>query len=914
MSESIIVKLADGSTVGLASFVDATNTALTTHVETMSGLASSIAAIQATLTADQASDVAALAGLQKAVQAWAAQKAAGGTTTTSSTTTSSGGSTTTTPTTTTSTGDTEGLSLSIPAGTFTFSNIPVGNNTICIVSATNSKMQYPAWSIVRSNVKLAIDYAGYVHCMAAPGAGPITFTVQCVDSVGKATATASFSIPVVQVGTQTATRAPGAYVGMPTTGLVQNNKFLTGSTGVVGFNIANNTAGALPQGYVRFVQAFTPGAVPKGSTVDLVSPGATGSMQADPINTYSDGSIKTALITVSQAAIASGAAVQYLLGAVTAATTTPVDLASALTAAKYSLAFDIQMLANDGTASGSPVSIDLVAAMQAALAGKTASTLQSGPLVTQQRVVVPISGSLYLNADFSAFSDGQIRCDIAVRNDIAMSASGGPIYTTGFITQNGTQVYSWTQLYQTQYQAWFFECGTDARYAASVQLDPAYLIKAAVIQPYNLTNGVDATTIIGYEGSTTSAGWLQPLNPNSVDTGMPGTGGRPDIGYETQSATVALITQDPRAIDYCCAQADASGSAPWNYYDMANGCFISTVNYPDIWVDQAGRGGVGKPGDATSGGPTQPVTANPQNWQLDQAHQPDLSFVPWLYTGRWHYLDQVMMQGAWSVACQYSRAMTIPGTTTVIKQSLWGSQVRGIAWMLRQVSNAGLFAPDGTSYATYFAEILAQNATYGTEMQAYLQAQQGACYGYLAQDHGINDFAPWEQNYLQPICALAGARGYPNWTPISDWFARFTVESFLPQSDGPYKGANWVPRDGASYTLFNGPADNTAGPGFVSTGKPSAQTWAELEYWTVRGGQSNSGSTYDATTDTIVAGTPNWSHSAGDYGQLCEAVLGWAQINGVPNAAAAIAAFLADAPPYTDTAAYQVDPTFSLVG
>jgi hypothetical protein len=444
-----------------------------------------------------------------------------------------------------------------------------------------------------------------------------------------------------------------------------------------------------------------------------------------------------------------------------------------------------------------------------------------------------------------------------------------------------------------------------------VQIDPAYLVKAAVIQPYGLTIGEDAATIAGYEAATTTTGWLWPLATNGVDTGMPGTGGRPDIGLETQSATSALITQDPRAIDYCCAQADASGSAPWNYYDMANGCFISTANYPDIWADQGGRGGIGKPGDATSGGPTQAPTTNPQSWSLDQAHQPDLSFVPWLYTGRRHYLDQVMSQGAWSVACQYSRAMTIPGTTTVIAQSLWGSQVRGIAWMLRQVSNAGLFAPDGTSYATYFTEIMAQNATFGIGLQANLQPQQGACWGYLAQAHGVNNLAPWEQNYLMPICALAGARGYAGWTEISNWFGRFTVQSFLPQTDGPYKGMDWCQRDGASYELFTGAAaGNPSGASVVFT----AQTWAEMGYWTVLGGQSNSGATYDAATDTIIPGTPNWAHSAGDYGQLCSAALAWCLINGVEGTSEAIA-FIASADvPAVDLTAFQADPTFDLVG
>lgn len=819
---------------------------------------------------------------------------------------SGGGGTESTPT-----ANSENLTLSIQSGVFTFSNITPNNNTICIVSATNSKMQYPAWSIVQSNIKLAIDYAGYVHAMVEPGVGPITFTVQCVDSVGGSTAIQSFSVPVVQIGLQTPTRAVGAYVGLPTTGLVQNNTFL--NSGVVGFNIANNTAFDLAAGYVRFVQPFAQGAVPSGSTLNLLEPATSTPIQTDVVNTYSDGSVKTAILTINQPAIASGTATQYLLGAVASGTATSIDLVTALNTAQYALEFNIQMLDLTGANVGSLLSFDLVAAMQHALASGTATYFQQGPLVTQARAVVLVAASLYLNVDISAFAGGSIRADIAVRNDIAMSAEGGPIYTTGTIVQNGATVYSWDQLYQTQYQAWFFECGTAPRYMASVQLDPAYLIKCAVIQPYNLTNGVNASTITGYESNTSSPNWLAPLNPNYVDVGMPGTGGRPDIGYETQSATVALITQDPRAIDYCCTQADASGSAPWNYYDMANKCWVNILNYPDIWLDQSNRGGVGVPGNAASTGPTQPVTTNPQGWALDPAHQPDLAFIPWIYTARRHYLDQVLAQGCWAVTGAYNRQQNIPNTSTLIPQCLWGGQVRNIAWNLRQVSNGLLCAPQNSTESQSFETVLEQNATYGAGLQTYLQSIQGSPYGYLAQSHGQNNFAPWEQNYLMPICALAGARGYTGWTPIANWFARFTVESFMPQNDGPYQGANWNQRNGSSYELFFGQPSTNGQSGIGIVGTP-AQTWAALEYWTVVGGQSNGGETYDSTTNTVISGTPNWNYSNGDYGQLCLAVLNWAVLNNVPNATTALAWLESAGAPYTDQAVFQADPTFSLTG
>ena len=915
MADSIV--LSSGKTLDTElTDINAAISALQTTVnDNFTSVQSSIAAVNKALAADQATDQSsidalqtALTSVQSTLAAWMASKGSTASGSTASGSTASGS------TASGSTTNTENLSLVLSSAypaDYAFSNLPPNNSTIAIINAVNSKQQYPSWSILRSNTPLSIDYAGYVHPTAPIAANPITFQVQCTDTVGNSTTTGTFSIPVVQYGVQSPTRVDPTYSGLPTSGIINTPTFLTPSSGsadVVGFNIINATASPLPAGFTRFVQAFVKGDVPSGYTLSLSS--GRGSIQVDPVNTHSDGSLKTAVITVNYSTLSAGATESYMLAksAIPATKPTSVNLSTALTS--YTLSLSYQLLNTDGSNQGSLNTTDIVVAVKSAISANTISYFREGPLVTEGRVVIPLRGSLYLNVDMSAYSDGSILTDISFRNDIVMGATGGPIYTSGYITENGTKVYSWNQLFQTQYQAWFYTCGTLS--SARTQIDPSYLIKAAAIQPYNLTLGVDASTITGYETAISSfPTWLEPLATNIVDTGMPGTGGRPDIGYLTQSATVAFITGDPRVIDYCCAQADASGSAPWNYYDMANGHWISTADYPIIWLDQANRGGNGSPGNKASTGPTQPTTPSPQSWALDQAHQPDLAFGPWFFTGKRIYLDQVLAQGAWSVAGAYARNMTIPGTTTVIAQSLWNGQVRGIAWNIRQVSDAAYCAPDNTSYATYFPSILNDNSQFGTGLQTYLQANQGACYGYLAQGHGQNNFAPWEQNYLQPICAITGARGYTSWSTIAAWFARFTVESFIPQTDGPYKGANWCQNNGASYELFCGATSSTAGNSAGVTSF-SAQDWAQLEYWTVVGGQSNGGETYDATTDTVSSGTPNWSHSAGDYGQLCLAALNWAVKLSVPNASTALQWFSNAGAPYTDTASLQSDPTFSL--
>jgi hypothetical protein len=64
---------------------------------------------------------------------------------------------------------------------------------------------------------------------------------------------------------------------------------------------------------------------------------------------------------------------------------------------------------------------------------------------------------------------------------------------------------------------------------------------------------------------------------------------------------------------------------PWNYYDAAHDTWLNTANYPRLWMDA--RGGVGRPGDPSSGGPTQ-IADRDTGWGIDHAHQPELSFVP----------------------------------------------------------------------------------------------------------------------------------------------------------------------------------------------------------------------------------------------------------------------------------------------
>ena len=81
--------------------------------------------------------------------------------------------------------------------------------------------------------------------------------------------------------------------------------------------------------------------------------------------------------------------------------------------------------------------------------------------------------------------------------------------------------------------------------------------------------------------------------------------------------------QDMRAAQYALGQAEGANAVPMHFWDAANGVWLNTDHYPNLWLD--GRGGTGRPGDATSGTLTQGVDGS-SSWAYETAHQPDLSY------------------------------------------------------------------------------------------------------------------------------------------------------------------------------------------------------------------------------------------------------------------------------------------------
>lgn len=649
---------------------------------------------------------------------------------------------------------------------------------------------------------------------------------------------------------------------------------------VVGLTLQNAGAGSLQAGVTTLGQVFQAGDVPAGQGLVARIGGSTVPVQLDVKTTHPDGSAKMAVLSFERPALSSGASVDVTLEKAAAApAAAPVDLAAV--SAKHSLLVELT------PAGQGKITIDVMDALRDALADGSASLWQKGALATQGRVEIDLPGSLRLKFDVTAFKDGQISVDAVFANDEAMQPVGGRVSYDVVARLNGREVVR-ESVNHGQYQSWMREfesseanggqgLGAASRGWLNIKHDVAYLQDTGAVAAYDLSLPVSASTLAFYGQAIAAPGFGAPLAANGVTTEMGMPGGRPDLGYTTQHNVVWLLTGDAQVAAFSLGQAEAGGSAPWNFWDSANGTWLNTDNYPFLWTD--GRGGTGRPGDPNSSGLTQQVDGD-TGWALTRSHQPDLSFVPYILTGERWVLDNLNAQASWSVmdTWPYVRGN---GDANVINEF----QVRTAAWSMRQIENAGWINPDGSIEKKYFQDTSLKNWTWLLSQTQDWTEKQGDVYGYIPIQIGeFGEMAPWQQDYFAGVAILGAKRGNPLASEALEWMSNFLVGRFTAGDEG------FSIRDGVAFIIAI--ADPVT--------RQFYKTWEEVGAATIANGWSN-------TTGN------GWGNAEGEYGRLGLATLaGLYDLTGDPAIAAVYRALLAERPLFTDEASYSADPAYGV--
>jgi Ca2+-binding RTX toxin-like protein len=646
---------------------------------------------------------------------------------------------------------------------------------------------------------------------------------------------------------------------------------------IVGVTFQNAGAGTLAAGIATFGQAFVAGDLPAGSTL-MARIGATlVPVQVDAKTFHPDGSVSFAVLSLARPALAAGESLQVLLRPAEATAAPAINLDTALAGRSFVVEITPQ--------GGATQSIDVLAVLRDAVAKGTASYWQQGPFATEARVSVDLPGSQRLVFDVTAYAGGGYSVQAQFNNDEAMGPTGGTVTYTAVVRMDGREVdrqsvtqaqyQNWRELYASNETDGGQGIGAPTRGWLNIQHDIPYLQETGAIARYDLDFGIAETKLAGWATQMQSASWGQPLSANGVTQYMPMTGGRDDLGITTAANTAWLISQDARVAAFALGQAEAATAVPWNFWDAANGTWLNTDNYPRLWTD--GRGGTGTPGNPNSGGLTQQIS-NSTGWSPDNAHQPDLSFVPYLLTGDRAILDTVYAQASFSIMGLWPH-IRLQGEGIVVN----GDQVRSSAWALRQVQNAAWAAPEGSAEQAYFQEIADRNWAWLVEQIPSWTAMQGEAHGWLPGVYGTpGALAPWQQDYFASTAIAAASRGNTDAMTFLQWQTNFLVGRFMQGQNG------FAPHDGAAYNIAISPTNSN---------QPYT-SWAEIGAATVARGMSN--------------GT-GWSQSVGEYARLAGSTLaGIYLLTGNEDALKAFRMLVNDGAPEMSARWYEIAPQYAL--
>jgi Ca2+-binding RTX toxin-like protein len=609
---------------------------------------------------------------------------------------------------------------------------------------------------------------------------------------------------------------------------------------------------------------------------------------------WEDGSVKFAVVSAERPALAAGQEVELALSRGTPVSAPAVNLATV----SQGHSFVVELTPSGASSLGAQkITVDVLSALRDALASGKASYWQQGPLASQARVEVDVPGSMRLKFDVTAFRDGQISVDAVFANDEAMEATGGRVAYDVLARLDGAEVIR-ESLDQGQYQTWHREFASggahgttglgDAQHGwLNIKPDVAYLQASGAVAAYDLNMPIGQGLLQGYGTAVAAASWDDPLlgtqgpaswaTSNGILMAMGSAGGRPDIGFTTLANTAWLISQDVRAAEYALGQAEVGGWIPWHFWDDAHDTWLSTQYYPKLWIDNDNRGGMGRPGDPTSGGLTQSLLRD-SGWKLADTHQPDLSYVPYLLTGERWILDNLQAQSSWTLMQRWPTERQ-NGDGLVVKNS----EVRGSAWSLRQLENAAWASPDGSVEQVYFRQMADNNWKWIVSQIPTWTAAQGEAHGYLPGYYTVGVMAPWQQDFFASTAIAAAKRGNADALTYVEWASNFLVGRFLNEAKG------FLMHDGIAYNLAIG--DPVSGVYY--------KTWAQIGAETAARGMSN--------------GADGWVTSGGYYGQLGLATLaGIYDLTGDPQAAVAYKALLAARPPGVDPADYALSATFAV--
>jgi hypothetical protein len=546
---------------------------------------------------------------------------------------------------------------------------------------------------------------------------------------------------------------------------------------------------------VTFGQVFK-----KGDVKQWVIAGAGGApVQVDVKRKYDDGSVRLAVISLAmpepagetQVALADGTVAQD-------GKPRPVQAADLL-----GTDFDVTVLLRfpDGTERSASARCLLEAA------GPAPRTWLAGPVVTEWLLDGTLDGKdgksdpdLHVQFHVRAYSGCKaVRTSVVVENcldtwagnigyDVSITSGKGPAVAYRKKEVNHRRLSRWRK------DVWW----PAAAPQVEVVHDLAYLSASGALPNYDRSITVSEKALAGL-----AARWAKSPETDICGSGlltkyMPTTGGREEIGPYPNWTVEYLLSMDPRAKTVVLGNGDLAGSWPIHVRSSKTGRILTLDERPKFWLGGYLEGDKERPlwqPDRKAPPPRKTPDGKEDSYYLspDVAHMGSFAYVPYLVTGDYYYLEEAYFWGNYALLAQWP-ALRQDG------KGIMSDQIRGNAWGLRNIADAGFIASDGDPEARYFEERVRNNLA---EMTAKMYGppeynKMGFWGARTVEDARIGSpanlrwmiTAPWEHDFLIWSLHHLTELGYADAAKPRDFELRWRVGVFThPGEYDPMLGA-----------------------------------------------------------------------------------------------------------------------------
>lgn len=576
---------------------------------------------------------------------------------------------------------------------------------------------------------------------------------------------------------------------------------------------------SLPARTVSFGQIFLPGTVRSGDLLQVMLDGHAAPTQLDAKAFNADGSVRHAVLTVELPKLRSGqtlsATVVKQAGAPAVAPTGDIAVPP----------LDVVVGLKDAKGAVQKIDINLQAVAQNPKNAASGFWL-NGPLAQERRYMADVNDHLQILFDVFVPRTGPARIDVIFHNDWTGIHRNDNVDYDVDMSLAGASVYQARAVHQYTFSTWHHLLWADGKSSVRVVPDLATLEAAGAVPRYdaNFTIGGDLAGDISHAASRLDD---KPMSAGSVDRHMPDTGGRWDIGPMPTWDVVDLLDASEDARKLVMANGDAAGSVPWHLRDRKTGLPLTIDAHPKTWLDQRGDGTV------QEGVLPEAFQEEDHGWTIDDAHEPALSYFPYLLTGSQYYRDELATQAA-LVLMSYDPGYRGGSHGYIIGEDgqSW-EQVRGMAWSLRTIANAAYVLPASYPLRGYFDAKLKGNLAKLVQLFVTERRQKGAgpMEGWVTGDtRPEGSTAPWTQGYLAVVLTWVNDMGYPDAGRMVSWMSNFLAGLFTSGDQG------FDPMEGAAYNLMvfepeNGKPLNNWAEAFKKSGLADVKGQQQIEIW-----------------------------------------------------------------------------------